>query len=68
MSQAQEARKERLWNDVHAERFEQMIAEVRALKSELDKLDPGSPEHEAKKKAHDQRYDAAQEFFMQFHP
>ncbi|WP_407059175.1 hypothetical protein ACKZDW_00600 (plasmid) [Ralstonia syzygii subsp. celebesensis] len=68
MSQAQETRKERMWETVHKQRFEPMIAEVNALRAELDKLDPKSPEYDAKKKDYDQKYASAEEFFMTFHP
>jgi hypothetical protein len=67
MSDAQEKRRAESWESQHKEGHEKEMAELREMKKQLDSMDPASDEYEALKAKYQDRYSAAEAFFMRYY-
>lgn len=67
MSQRQELLNERMWVEVHKEKFDRMSDDLRALKAEIESLPEGSEARRLKQIAYDNGYSAAEDFFNRFY-
>lgn len=67
MSQAQEQRKARMWEEVHKETHEKSLAELKEIKAKLDTMDQNTQAYITLKAEYDSKYEAAEAFFMQFY-
>ena len=67
MSQAQEQRKARMWEEVHKKTHEKSLAELREIKSKLDTMEINAKAYITLKAEYDSKYKAAQDFFNQFY-
>ncbi|VEB41386.1 Uncharacterised protein [Chromobacterium violaceum] len=64
MSQRQEKLQKEMWEEIHKEKHEKALEELRTIKNKLDTMNKDSDEYRKLEAEYNQKYQSAEEFFM----